>query len=217
MDIATFSSKTAALLYDKAGVREPADLYTLKKETLLMLEGFKDKKAENLLQALDMSRHCTLDAFLFAVGIPGIGRVTARDIASHFGSLDKVRAATKEELMTIDEVGDVVAGSILDFFSDPYTVSVIDHLLKNGVMPKDAVQGGGKLENMTFVVTGTLPTLSRQQAEDMIRANGGTAASSVSRKTTYLLLGENPGSKYTKAQALHTPVLSEHEFLKMLS
>ena len=217
MDIATFSSKTAALLYDKAGVREPADLYTLKKETLLTLEGFKEKKAENLLQALDMSRHCTLDAFLFAVGIPGIGRVTARDIACHFGSLDKVRAATKEELMTIDEVGDVVAGSILDFFSDPYTVSVIDHLLKNGVTPKDAVQGGGKLENMTFVVTGTLPTLSRQQAEDMIRANGGTAASSVSRKTTYLLLGENPGSKYTKAQALHTPVLNEQEFLKMLS
>lgn len=217
MDIATFSDKTAALLYDKAGVREPADLYALSKETLLTLEGFKDKKADNLLSALDASRHCALDAFLFAVGIPGIGRVTARDIAAHFGSLDKVRAATKEELLTISEVGDIVADSILDFFSDPYTVAVIDHLLEKGVIPKDAAQEtGGKLQNMTFVVTGTLPTLSRQQAEDMVRANGGTTASSVSRKTTYLLLGENPGSKLVKAQSLNVPVISEAEFLALI-
>lgn len=217
MDIAAFSDKTAALLYDRANVREPADLYALSKDTLLTLEGFKEKKADNLLTALDASRHCTLDAFLFAVGIPGIGRVTARDIAAHFGSLGRVRAAAKEELLTISEVGDIVADSILDFFSDPYTTSVIDHLLEKGVTPKEAAKGGeGKLTNMTLVVTGTLPTLSRQQAEDMIRANGGTAASSVSRKTSYLLLGENPGSKLQKAQSLNIPILSEEEFLKLI-
>lgn len=216
MDIAAFSDRTAALLYDKAGVREPADLYALSKETLLALEGFKEKKADNLLSALDASRHCTLDAFLFAVGIPGIGRVTARDIAAHFGSLDRVRAATKEELLLISEVGDIVADSILAFFGDPYTAAVIDHLLEKGVTPRENAKSGEKLANMTFVLTGTLPTLSRQQAEDLIRANGGTAASSVSRKTTYLLLGENPGSKLLKAQSLNVPALSEQEFLALI-
>lgn len=218
MDIATLSDKTAEQLYDHLGVREPADLYALTKEQLLTLEGFKEKKAVNLLEALANSRHCTLDAFLFAVGIPNIGRVTARDIARHFESLEKVREADFDTLRQIPSVGDIIAASIVEFFQEPATNGIINHLLLAGVVPQDmpSQSGSAKLQGLTIVVTGTLPTLSRQEAEDMIRQNGGTASGSVSRKTSYVLVGENAGSKLAKAQSLGVPIIDEPAFLKMI-
>ena len=189
MDIASFSEKTADLLYDQLGVRDAADLYQLDMNQLLSLEGFKEKKAQNLLTALENSKHCKLDAFLLAVGIPNIGKSTARDLAQRFGTLDKVRNATVEELMAMDEIGEIVAQSMVEFFAFPENNRMIDRLLEMGVRPEEVQKAqGGALSGMTLVVTGTLPTLSRQEAEQLIRDHGGTAASSVSKKTHFLAL-----------------------------
>lgn len=216
MDITGFSEKTADLLYDQLGVRDAADLYRLTLDQLQALEGFQDKRAQNLLDALEASKHCRLSRFLLAIGIPNIGRRTARDLAEHFGTLDKVRSADMEALLAIDEVGDVVAQSVIDFFSFPENQSMIQRLLAAGVTPQaETKQSGGFFSGMTLVVTGTLPTFSRQQAEEFIRQNGGTAASSVSRKTAYVVAGENAGSKLTKAQSLGIPVISEEEMRRM--
>ncbi len=218
MDIDTFSDKTAELLYDALGVHDCADLYKLTVNDLLVLDGFKQKRAENLISALDKSRHCPLDAFLFAVGIPNIGRKTARDLANHFGSLDAVKAATIEELVAIPEIGEIVANSVVEFFSFHENVEMIDRLLAAGVTPhheSDAVSDA--LAGKTIVVTGTLPTLSREDAEKLISQHGGKPSGSVSKKTAFVLAGEKAGSKLTKAQSLGIPVVDEAVFLQMLS
>jgi DNA ligase (NAD+) len=218
MDIETFSDKTAGLLYDTFGLRDPAGLYTLTREQLLSLEGFKEKKADNLLKALEDSRHCPLDAFLYALGISNVGRKTARDLANHFGTLEKLKSSSLEELTLIPEVGDVVAQSIVDFFSFPENLEMVDRLLKAGVRPQEARKAeGGAFKGLTVVVTGTLATLGRTEAEDLIRAQGGTAAGSVSRKTSFVLCGENAGSKLAKAQELGVPVIDEEEFLRRIN
>lgn len=216
LDITGFSEKTAELLYDAIGVRDPADLYRLSKEQLLALEGFQEKKAQNLLAALEESKHCPLSKFLLAIGIPNIGKRTARDLAQHFGTLEKVQAASKEELLAIDEVGDIVAQSVVDFFSYPEDREMIQRLLAAGVNPRPEGQAQqGALSGLTIVVTGTLLTLSRQEAEAFIRENGGAATGSVSKKTSYVVAGENAGSKLTKAQSLGIPVLSEEELFRL--
>lgn len=217
MDITSFSEKTADVLYDKLNVRDPADLYRMDMEQLLTLEGFKEKKAQNLLDALEESKHCKLDAFLLAVGIPNIGKRTARDLAERFGTLEKVRSATFDELIAIDEVGDIVARSIVEFFSFPENIQMIDRLLEAGVSPEaQKARAEGALTGKTLVVTGTLPTLSRQEAEQLIRDHGGTAVSSVSKKTDYLVCGEKAGSKLDKAQKLGVPVIDEAALLSMI-
>lgn len=218
MDIEGFSEKTAESLYDQLNVRDPADLYHLNAEALLPLEGFQQKRVDNLLQALENSKHCTLDAFLFGIGIPNIGRKTARDLAAAYGSLDALSAATEEQLTAIPEIGGIVAASIVEFFSFPENQEMIDRLLRAGVSPlqqKTAVSD--ILAGQTIVVTGTLPTLSREQAEALIASHGGRAAGSVSKKTSFVLAGEKAGSKLTKAQSLGIPVLSEEELLQKLS
>ena len=217
MDIASFSEKTADLLYDQLGVRDAADLYQLDMSQLLSLEGFKEKKAQNLLTALENSKRCKLDAFLLAVGIPNIGKSTARDLAQRFGTLEKVRNATVEELTAMDEIGEIVAQSMVEFFAFPENNRMIDRLLEMGVKPEEVQKAqGGSLNGMTLVVTGTLPTLSRQEAEQLIRDHGGTAASSVSKKTHYLVCGEKAGSKLDKAQKLGVPVIDEDGLKKLI-
>lgn len=215
MDIDGFSEKTAEQLYDQKNVRDPADLYHLTREDVLSLDGFKDKKADNLLKALEKSKDCALDAFLFAVGIPNVGRKTARDIATAFGTLEKVQEATMEQLIAIPDVGDIVAQSILEFFSFEENRVMIDRLLKAGVKPRE-MQGKaeGVLSGKTVVVTGTLPNLSRKDAEELIRRHGGTAASSVSKKTAFVVAGEAAGSKLDKAQALGIEVIDEAELMR---
>jgi DNA ligase (NAD+) len=218
MDIDTFSEKTAELLYDALGVHDCADLYRLTVNDLLVLDGFKQKRAENLIAALDKSRQCTLDAFLFAVGIPNIGRKTARDLAQHFGSLDAVKAATVEELTAIPEVGDIVASSVVEFFSFHENIEMIDRLLAAGVSPHHESEAvSDSLAGKTIVVTGTLPTLSREDAEKLITQHGGKPSGSVSKKTAFVLAGEKAGSKLTKAQALGIPVIDEETFLQMIT
>ena len=218
MDIDGFSEKTAAQLYEQCGIRNPSDLYRLTPMDLMMLDGFKEKKALNLTDALEKSKHCELDAFLFAIGIPNVGRKTARDLANHFHTLEGLRNASAEELTAIPDVGGIVAQSIIEFFSFEENNAMIRKLLEAGITPKEA--GGrpdGPFRGMSIVVTGTLPTLSRKQAEDLIRENGGNAAGSVSKKTAFVVVGEDAGSKLTKAQTLGIETIGEEEFLQRAS
>lgn len=215
MDVEGLSEKTIAQLYDQMNVRDCADLYTITKEQALTLEGFKERKAQKLLTALDKSKGCTLDAFLHAIGIPNVGRKTARDLASTFGTLEKVQSATVEQLTSIPDVGDIVAQSVVEFFSFAENRTMIDRLLAAGVKPQEAAQKAeGVFSGMSIVVTGTLPTLSRNDAEDLIRQHGGTAASSVSKKTAFVVAGEKAGSKLTKAVSLGIEVIDEAELLR---
>ncbi len=215
MDIEGLSEKTAEQLYDQIGVRETADLYRLTPMDFLMLEGFKEKKAANLSESLEKSKDCTLDAFLFALGIPNVGRKTARDLASSFGSLDRIRTCSSEELTALPDIGETVAGSITEYFSFPENLKMIDAMLSAGVKPREIkTVSEGVFSGLSIVVTGTLPTLSRKQAEDLIRECGGNASSSVSKKTAFVVAGEEAGSKLTKAQSLGTEIIDEAEFLK---
>lgn len=217
MDIDTFSDKTADLLYDALNIRDCADLYRLTAGDLVGLEGFQQKRAENLIAALDKSRHCALDAFLFAIGIPNVGRKTARDLAQRFGSLQAVENAALEDLTAIPDVGGIVAASVVEFFSFPENREMVERLLAAGVHPEhrsDVISD--VLSGKTIVVTGTLPTLSREAAEKLIARHGGKPSGSVSKKTAFVLAGEKAGSKLDKAQALGIPVIDEAAFLDML-
>ncbi len=215
MDIEGFSEKTAGQLYDQMGIRQPADLYSLTPMDFLMLEGFKEKKAGNLSEALEKSKHCELDAFLFALGIPNVGRKTARDLAQRFGTLEKLKKADENALTAIPDIGDIVASSVTEYFSFPENIQMIERLQAAGVNPREmeAAQQG-VFSGMTIVVTGTLPTLSRKQAEDLIRSKGGNASGSVSKKTAFVVVGEDAGSKLTKALSLGIETISEDELLK---
>ena len=217
MDIETFSDKTAAQLIDAGLAHRCADLYALTKEQLAALERFGEKKAENLVNAIAASRGRALDRFIFAIGIPNVGRKTARDLAARFGSLEALQKAGRDDLLAIDEVGEIVADSILGYFADPLCREELDALLAAGVTPVwDEAPAGQALAGKTVVVTGTLPTLSRKEAEELIVQNGGKAAGSVSKKTSFVVAGEAAGSKLTKAQALGIPVVDEAGLLAML-
>ena len=217
MDIDTFADKTAEQLFSDLNVATIPELYTLRRERLLDLEGFGEKKAQNLLTALENSKHRPLSAFLNALGIPNVGVKTARDLSLTFGSLDKLRNATYEELIAIEDVGEVVADSVLSFFHDPRISQQIDDLIAYGVAPEaDRAATASPISGKTIVVTGTLPTLSRKEAEDLIMSHGGKAAGSVSKKTDYVLAGEAAGSKLTRAQQLGIPVIDEQTLLDWL-
>ena len=217
MDIDTFADKTAEQLFSELNVATIPELYTLRRERLLDLEGFGEKKAQNLLTALENSKHRPLSAFLNALGIPNVGVKTARDLSLTFGSLEKLRSATFEELVAIEDVGEIVAESVLSFFHDPRISKQIDDLIAYGVSPvADRAATASPISGKTIVVTGTLPTLSRKEAEDLILNHGGKAAGSVSKKTDYVLAGEAAGSKLTKAQQLGIPVIDEQTLLDWL-
>ncbi len=216
MDIDGFSEKTAGQLYDACGLRDPADLYSLTPMDLLALEGFKEKKAMNLTEALEKTKQCELDAFLFALGIPNVGKKTARDLANRFGTLERISTATTEELTAMPDIGEIVAQSVTEFFAFAENTEMIERLLTAGVRPKEKAfsDGTGPLAGLSIVVTGTLPTLSRKQAEDLIRSAGGNAASSVSKKTAFVVVGEDAGSKLTKAQSLGIETIDEDELIR---
>lgn len=218
MDIETFSTRTAGLFYDELGVRSAADLYHLDREKLVALKGFGEKKAEKLYAELEKSKDCELDAFLFAIGIPNIGKKTAYDLMAHFGTLEALMGASEQELEDVEDVGGIVAASITEYFADEENRRFVNRLLEAGVCPQmHAQQDAGTLfEGMTFVLTGTLPTLSRAQAQEMIRKNGGKATGSVSRKTSVVLAGESAGSKLDKARELGVRIIDEAQFLQMI-
>ncbi len=215
MDIEGLSEKTASQLYDQAGVRETADLYRLTPMDFLMLEGFKEKKASKLSESLEKSKHCELDAFLYALGIPNVGRKTARDLAQAFGSLENLKSASMDQLTALPDIGEVVAGSITEYFSFPENLNLIERMTEAGVKPKEPEHAGeGVFSGMSIVVTGTLPSLSRKQAEDLIRSCGGNATGSVSKKTAFVVVGEDAGSKLTKAQNLGIETIDETELIR---
>ena len=218
MDIETFSTRTAGLFYDELGVRSAADLYHLDREKLVALKGFGEKKAEKLFAELEKSKDCELDAFLFAIGIPNIGKKTAYDLMAHFSTLEALMGASEQELVDVEDVGGIVAASITEYFADEENRRFVNRLLEAGVRPQmHAQQDAGTLfEGMTFVLTGTLPTLSRAQAQEMIRKNGGKATGSVSKKTSIVLAGESAGSKLDKARELGVRIIDEAQFLQMI-
>ncbi len=218
MDIDAFADKTAEQFIDAFGISTIPELYALTHEQLVALERFGHKKAQNLLDALETSKTRPLSAFLFALGIPNVGVKTAKDLAKSFRTLAAVRAATREQLLEIEDIGEVVADGIVTFFADPSINEQIDLLLARGVSPAEEAEitGDRPLAGLTVVVTGTLPTLSRRDAEDLIEQNGGKAASSVSKKTAFVVAGEAAGSKLTKAQQLGIEIIDEAEFLKRI-
>ena len=218
MDIDTFSEKTAEQLVDAGLLQEADQLYRLTAEQLTGLDRFGEKKAAKLVAAIEASKHRRLDAFIYAIGIPNIGVKTARDLAERFGSMDALRAATAEELTGMDDVGEIVAESVRGFFADPANRRLVDALLAEGVAPEAPQRPaeGGAFEGMTVVVTGTLASMSRAEAEEAVRQAGGKAAGSVSKKTGLVVYGEAAGSKLTKAQTLGVPVADEAEFLRRL-
>lgn len=217
MAIDGLGESVAAQLIDKGLVHTVADLYSLSKEQILTLDKFKSKSADNLLKAIDRSRQNNLDKLVFGLGIRNIGDKAAALLAEHFGTMDSLCEATQEQISEIDGFGAVMAQSVIEFFAKEGTADLLHHLREAGVnMEWTGEKKGSALSGLTIVVTGTLPTLSRQEAEALITRNGGKASGSVSKKTSYVLAGEAAGSKLTKAQALGIPILDENTFRAML-
>ena len=217
MDIDGLGVAVCTQLVDRGLVRSAADLYTLTREQLLTLDKFKDKSADNLLAAIAHSKENNLDKLLFGLGIRNIGDKAAALLAGHFGTMEAVAAATAEQICEIDGFGAVMAQSVVEFFAREGTADLVRRLAAQGVnMRWQGQVRTDKLAGKTIVVTGTLPTISRKEAEAMIVQNGGKASSSVSKKTAYVLAGEAAGSKLDKARQLGVPVLSEAEFLSMI-
>ena len=217
MDIDGLGTAVATQLVEKGLVHSAADIYTLTMEQLLTLEKFKEKSAANLLQAIERSKQNNLDKLLFGFGIRNIGDKAAALLAEHFGSMQAIREATIESISEIDGFGGVMAQSVVEFFAKDGTTDLIHRLADAGVnMQWKGEPKGDKLAGKTLVVTGTLETLSRNEAEALIVKNGGKASGSVSKKTSYVVAGAAAGSKLTKAQSLGVTVLTEAEFLAML-
>jgi DNA ligase (NAD+) len=219
MDIDGLGDKIVEQLVDQDLVHTPADLYTLDAQTLAGLERMGERSAQNLVEAIDRSRHTTLARFVFALGIRNVGETTARDLAHDLGTIDALLQATEERLQQVPDVGPVVARSIAQFFVEAHNRQVVRKLLERGVAPVPepaAARGAGALAGKTFVLTGTLPNLSREEAAARIQAAGGKVSGSVSKKTGYVVVGAEPGSKYEKAKALDIPVLDEAGLLELL-
>ena len=217
MDIDGLGTAVATQLVEKGLVHSVADLYALTQEQLLTLDKFKEKSADNLHKAIERSKENNLDKLLFGFGIRNIGDKAAALLAEHFGTLEAIREASVEAISEIDGFGGVMAQSIVEFFAKDGTADVVHRLADAGVNMKwKGEPKGDKLAGKTLVVTGTLETLSRSEAEALIVRNGGKASGSVSKKTSYVVAGAAAGSKLTKAQSLGVPVLTEEEFLAML-
>ena len=217
MDIDTFSEKTAALFVEELKLKSIPDLYDLGPQDYMGLQGFGERRINNLMAAIERSKDCTLGAFIFAIGIPNVGAKTAKDLARRFGTIEALRSATVEQLTEVPDVGEIVAQSIVEFFADPSIATQVDRLLAHGVKPRpEEVQQDSPISGKTIVVTGTLEKLDRRQAETLIESLGGKAAGSVSKKTDYVLAGESAGSKLTKARELGVRVLNEQEFFELI-
>jgi len=215
-DIEGLGPKIVDQLIDANLVGSYADFFTLKRGDLESLPRFGEKSIDNLLESIEKGKRVTLGRLITSLSIPNVGEETARDIALHFGSLEKIISAKAEDLMEINGVGDKVAQSLVLWMADKDHKHELDSLLKYIEIVKEERNTGGKLSGQTGVVTGTLPTLSRETAEEMIRKAGGHAASSVSKKTSFVIAGENAGSKKDKAEELGVKIISEQEFLAML-
>mgnify|MGYP005757409441 FL=1 len=218
MDIEGFSESTACLLIDKKGVRNFSDLYRLTAESLSDLDGFGAKKTANLLSAIEKSKRVTLDAFIYAIGIDGIGRVAAKDLAKRFGSMEALKNASAEELVALENIGEITANNIAEYFRDPANLSELEALFSLGVAPQTADESPkeGIFSGQSVVLTGTLSAYKRSEAQKLIESLGGVCQSSVTAKTTLVIAGEEAGSKLDKAKKLGVRVIGEAEFAAML-
>lgn len=212
-DIEGLSDKTVNLMVDKLDVRSVADLYRLTKEQLLTLEGFKDKKAQNVVDAVEKSKNVALPQFIYALGLDNVGTVTAKDLAAMFGSVDNLQKATMEQLTSIDGIGDVVAEGIVQYFKESQNLEIIRQLKEAGINPQMHLQEKkGPFLGKKVVLTGSLSHYTRSEASKIIESLGGEVASTVSKTVNLVVAGEDAGSKLQKAQSLGIEIIDEQQF-----
>ena len=218
MNIDGLGPQVVELLLASGKIRDISDLYTLKATDLEGLERMGKKSAENLVLAIEDSKGRGLERLLFALGIRQVGEIAAEEIARRFRTLDALFDATLEDFLAVDDIGEITAGALVEFFASPETRALCERLSELGVKT-DAVgeERGSLFEGLTFVLTGTLPTMTRDEASAIVKANGGKVSGSVSKKTSYVLAGEEAGSKLTKAQALGVKIIDEEQFMNMVN
>lgn len=216
MDIEGLSDKTLELLYSEGKIRDFADLYSLSADDLTDLEGFKDKKIANILAAIAASKHTELKRFLFAIGIPGIGKKAAAQLAGAFGTLEAARAAKEEELLALDDFGDVMAKSVIAFWNDPLRAAEVDRLIAAGITFEQKERAEGAFSGKKVVLTGSLARFTRSEAKKLIEERGGEVADGVSAKVNLVIAGEAAGSKLEKAKKLGIEIIDEQKFVEML-
>jgi DNA ligase (NAD+) len=230
MNIRGLGHKLVDHLVDHGIIKTPADLYALTAATLAGLERMAEKSADNVIGAIEKSKNTSLARFIYSLGIRNVGETTARDLARHFGRLDRLMAADAESLQQVQDIGPVVAQSIAGFFSEKHNREVIGQLRARGVHWQESEESGppeaalrssrdlnaDNIAGKTFVLTGTLPNLAREDARERIESAGGKVTGSVSKKTDYVVAGADPGSKYEKALELGVAILDEAGLLRLL-
>jgi DNA ligase (NAD+) len=217
LDIEGMGEKNVIALINAGLIKDAADIFKLKKEDLLKLERFADISAGKLIKAISDKKHPPLERFVYGLGIRQVGVQTAIDLSEHFKTLERVSNSTIEELSEIEGIGEVVAEAIVEWFEEPRNKRLLEKFEKYGVKPESAHEVAGPLSGKNFVVTGSLESMSREEAAERIRALGGTFQSSVGKETDYLVVGANIGeSKLTKARKLGTKQMDEQELLRML-
>ncbi len=215
MDIDGLSEKTLELFFDKLGITEAYELYDIKPEDLASLDSFKEKKSEKICNAIAKSKSVKLAAFINALGVPNVGKKLADDLAEIYGNLDALMSANKEELAAIDDIGDIVASDICGYFANRR--DFIDKLLSKGITFISTAKGSGNFDGEKVVLTGTLSSMTRSKASELIEAGGGKVQSSVTGETTLVIAGENAGSKLDKAKAAGIKIIDESEFLSLVN
>ncbi len=218
MDIEGLSEMTAGQLHDTLGVKQCSELYSLTAEDLARLDGFKDKKITNLLNALQKSKTVSLDRFIFALGIDGVGKVAAKDLAKEYGSIAALSSADKEGLVSLENIGEITAEAICGWFADAYNAEEVNRLLSAGISPAlaEKATADGVFAGQFVVLTGTLENYKRSEAQKLIEERGGECQSSVTAKTTLVIAGEAAGSKLDKAKKLGIKIIDEATFTEML-
>jgi DNA ligase (NAD+) len=217
MDIEGLGEKVSAQLFDARLITDPADLYFLSKEQLVALDRQADKSAQNLIEAIEKSKNPLLDKFIYALGIRHVGERTAKLLASHFGSMENLMAAKVEDLTAVNEIGPEIAASILEFFHEHKNIDVMKKFGKAGVTPqKKEIDENAPLQGKSFVFTGTMESLGRNDAKTIVENMGGTIHSNVTKSTTYVVAGSEPGSKIDKAKSSGIKIINEEEFLKLI-